>query len=155
MADLSSNPSVPFQQSQLGNGVLNTVFPPTAPGREVGGQLYIWDKDRLLVLVNESGTVQWKELFLTNPAGTALTTNQPTGTDSIASGTSSKVVNNSRCTANSVVVVTAITPGLQAASPVQFTVVAADGSFTVSVNNFAGALVNTTAKVDFNYAIIG
>lgn len=155
MADLSSKPSVPFQQAQLGNGVLNTVFPPTAQGREVGDQLYLWDKDRLLVLVNESGTVQWKELFLTNPAGTAFAANQPTGTDTITNGTNTKVVNNTRCTASSVVLITAITPGLRAAAPVQFTVVPGNGSFTVNVNDFAGALVNVTADVNFIYAIIG
>lgn len=155
MAACSNSPNVSIQQAALAAGSLAVNFPATAPGREVGQFLYLYDVTRLLINVNSGGQT-WREILNTQPAGTALGPDEPNGTATVASGTSSVTVNNDKVTTNSVILVQAQSPGIAAAAPVQAAVeIPAAGSFTISIRSFAGALVNTTADTVFRYLIIG
>lgn len=151
----SNTPDIFFQQAALGIGVLNAVYPPDAQGREVGQMLYCYDVERLFLNVNSGGQT-WRELLNFQPAGAALGPNEPNGTATVLSGTSSITVNNSRVTPNSVILVQVQDPGIAAAAACQAAIIIpAAGSFTINIRNFAGALVNTTADTTFRYLIIG
>lgn len=155
MSDLSISPDVSYQQGALANGVLNTVFPPSGQGRQAGQFLYLYDKDRLLFNVNNNGSQLWKELLVIPPRGTALGADEAIGTATVVSGTNSITVNNALVTPNSVILITAVVKGLQAAAPVQATISnQIAGAFDITIYNFAGALTNLTADAVIHFLIL-
>jgi hypothetical protein len=154
MTATSNSPRIAFQQAELGLGSLAVDFPATAPGRQVGQQLFLYDVLRLLVNVNIGG-LTWREVLNTNPAGSPLAPNQPNGEAIIPIGVSAVTVPNARCTPNSVILVQAISPGIQAAAPVQVAVIPGAGSFELEIRNFVGALVVTGAAATVRYLIVG